>query len=202
MTIYMKSGAALALFFVLCGAPAPAFALPAVQKTMWQFLPDSGIIMILARPGGGARAGGGGMRAGGGGGGGANRGIRSGGASSVNHNANVGANRNINANGNRNINANANINRNTNINRNVNVDVHNDYRGGWDDHYHTVATAAAITATAVVTAAVVGSVVNSVPPSCGTVIVNGFSYFQCGGSWYQPRYAGTNVQYVVVNPPQ
>ena len=25
---------------------------------------------------------------------------------------------------------------------------------------------------------------------------------QCGSTWYQPQYAGTTVQYVVVNPPR
>jgi hypothetical protein len=196
----MKTSLAVVASFSVCEVPFPAFALPVAQKAQWQLVADSGPSMMTQR-GGGRVGGGGGMRAGGG----ANRGVRSGGASNINHNANVGANRNFNgnANVNANRNINSNVNRNTNINRNVNVNVNNDYRGGWDDHYyHPVATAAAVTAAAVVTAAVVGSVVNSVPPSCGTVVVNGFSYYQCGSSWYQPRYAGTTVQYVVVNPPQ
>ena len=32
--------------------------------------------------------------------------------------------------------------------------------------------------------------------------VNGASYYQCGSTWYQPQYAGSDVQYVVVNAPQ
>lgn len=43
---------------------------------------------------------------------------------------------------------------NVNVNRNVNVNVNN--RGGWDNDYHPVATAAAVTAGVAVTAAVVG----------------------------------------------
>ncbi|AIF46699.1 hypothetical protein HY57_05190 [Dyella japonica A8] len=101
---------------------------------------------------------------------------------------------------NRNVNRNTNINQNVNVNRNVNVDVDNgwDHRG-WNDH--PVATAAAVTATVAVTAAVVGSVVHSVPPNCQTVVTNGVTYSQCGNTWYQPSYAGSQVQYVVVNPP-
>jgi len=34
------------------------------------------------------------------------------------------------------------------------------------------------------------------------VVVNGMSYYQCGSTWYQPRYAGSQVTYVVVNPPR
>ena len=55
-------------------------------------------------------------------------------------------------------------------------------------------------ATVAVTAAVVGSVVNTVPPGCVPVQVGNVLYQQCGSTWYQPQYAGTSVQYVVVNP--
>ncbi len=84
-------------------------------------------------------------------------------------------------------------------------DHHHDdhYYDHWDDHYyHPVAAGIAIGATAAVTAAVVGSVVYSVPSTCGTVIVNGFSYYQCGTVWYRPQYYGSSVQYVVVTAPR
>lgn len=104
-----------------------------------------------------------------------------------------------------------NINHN-NVNVNVNhgghgggyddhYDHHHDHHSDWDDwddHWHPVRTAA----TVAVTAAVIGSIVNTVPPSCSTVIVNGISYSQCGSTWYQPQYSGSTVQYVVVNPPR
>jgi hypothetical protein len=95
-----------------------------------------------------------------------------------------------------NVNRNAQVNSNVNVNRNINVDVdnHNDY--------HPVATAAAVTAGVALTSAVIGSMVYSLPPSCSAVVVNGFTYQQCGSSWYQPQYAGTQVSYVVVNPPR
>ncbi len=64
-----------------------------------------------------------------------------------------------------------------------------------------VGTAVVATA-AVATAAVVGSVVNSLPPSCSSVMVGNVAYQQCGSGWYQPHYAGSSVTYVVVNPPQ
>jgi hypothetical protein len=34
------------------------------------------------------------------------------------------------------------------------------------------------------------------------VIVGGYTYYQCGSTWYQPAYRGSEVTYVVVNPPQ
>ena len=92
------------------------------------------------------------------------------------------------------------VNRNVNVNRNVDVDV------DVDRHYHPVAraaaTTAAVTTAAVVTSAVVGSMVRTLPPACSAVVVNGLTYQNCGGAWYQPQYAGTSVTYVVVNPPQ
>ncbi len=98
-------------------------------------------------------------------------------------------------------NVNRNINRNANVHRDVDVNVHHDYHNDWDDwddHWHPVATAAVVATTA----AVVGSIVRSVPPNCSTIVVDGISYSQCGSTWYQPRYVGSSVQYVVVNPPR
>jgi hypothetical protein len=100
-----------------------------------------------------------------------------------------------------NTNRNVNVNRNTNVNVNRNVDVNvrgGGYYGGCCYHeYHPVATAAAVVATA----AIVGSIVASIPPSCTTVMVNGFAYRQCGNTWYQPQISGSSTTYVVVNPP-
>lgn len=93
----------------------------------------------------------------------------------------------------------ANVHRNTNVNVNRRVDVNVNYRRG--RYYHPVATGVAIGATAAVTAAVIGSVVYTLPPSgCTTVIRNGIAYSQCGSVWYEPRYSGNSVTYVVVNP--
>lgn len=113
----------------------------------------------------------------------------------TNVNRNVNENRNVNVNQNRNVN----VDRNVNVNRDVDIDVDVDHGWGWG---HPVATAAAVTATAMVTSAVVGSMVYSLPPACSAVVINGLTYQQCGGSWYQPQYTGSQVTYVVVNPPR
>jgi hypothetical protein len=86
---------------------------------------------------------------------------------------------------------------NVNVNRNVNVNANVDRHGGWDDDYHPVATAAAVTAAVGVTSAIVGSIVHSVPSNCVPVNYGGMVYQQCGSTWYQPQ----GAQYVVVNPP-
>ena len=91
----------------------------------------------------------------------------------------------------------SNVNRSTEVSRSANVDV--DVEGGWDDrHHHPVAGAAAVAATA----AVVGSMVSSVPANCVPVNYNNVVYQQCGSTWYQPQYVGSQVQYEVVNPPR
>ena len=109
--------------------------------------------------------------------------------------ANANVNRNVN------VNQNVNVNRNINVDRDIDVNVHGGY-GCCGCCYHPVATAAAVTATAVVTAAVVGSIVHTLPPSCTAIMVGGLTYQQCGSTWYQPQFAGTSVTYVVVNAPR
>jgi hypothetical protein len=93
-----------------------------------------------------------------------------------------------------------NVNRNAYVNRNVYV--HGGYYGGCCYNPHPVATAAAVTATAVATAAIVGSIVHTLPPSCMQVIVNGFAYQQCGSTWYQPQISAGATTYIVVTPPR
>jgi hypothetical protein len=116
--------------------------------------------------------------------------------------SNVG-NRNFNNNVNVNRNTNVNRNANVNVNRNVDVNVHNGYGGygyggGYDRWGHPIATAAAVTATAVA----VGTIAASLPSSgCTGVAVGGVSYQHCGSTYYQPVYQGGGVQYVVVAPP-
>ena len=140
-----------------------------------------------AARGGGARAGGGG---------GAQASARSGGGASARASGGAGtkqvnnSNRDVRANNVRNTSVN-----NVNVDRNVNVNVEGGgcCHNGWDNDYHPVATAAAVTATA----AVIGSMVRTIPPSCVPVNYSGMIYQQCGSTWYQPQ----GSQYVVVNPP-
>ena len=156
--------------------------------------------------GGGGGGGGGGNRAaaggGGGGGAGANRANTAAKPQASNANADARTNnvRNTSANNvnvnNRNVNNVNNTNNNVNVNRNVNVDVDSNNgccNNGWDNDYHPIATAAAVTATV----AVIGSMVRTVPPSCVPVSYGGMVYQQCGSTWYQPQ----GSQFVVVNPP-
>jgi len=90
---------------------------------------------------------------------------------------------------------------NVNVNKNVNVNVDSNRGGccnnGWDNDYHPIATAAAVTATVAVTSAIVGSIVNAPPPGCVPVNYGGYIYQQCGSTWYQPQ----GSQYVVIAPP-
>jgi len=133
--------------------------------------------------------GGGGARASAGGGGG---GARAGGGRQIDSSHTDARANNV-----RNTSVN-NVSRDTNVNanRNVNVNVEN-HGGGWDNDYHPVARAAAVTGAVAVTAAVVGSMVNTVPANCVPVNYGGMVYQQCGSAWYQPQ----GTQYIVVNPP-
>lgn len=82
-----------------------------------------------------------------------------------------------------------------NVDRNTNINVD---RGYYDRNHHPVAAAAAVTATALA----IGTIVASIPSGCVEVDINGILYQQCGDVWYAPRYQGTTVNYVVVNPPR
>jgi hypothetical protein len=93
-----------------------------------------------------------------------------------------------------------NVNNSVNVNKNVNVNVNSNggcCHNGWDNDYHPVATAAAVTATVAVTSAVVGSMVHAVPAGCVPVNYGGMIYQQCGSTWYQPQ----GSQFIVVNAP-
>jgi hypothetical protein len=89
-----------------------------------------------------------------------------------------------------------NVNRtDVNVNRNYDLDV------DVDRNWHPVATGAAFAAGAAITSAAIGSVVYSLPSSCTVTVADGVSYQQCGSTWYQPRFYGTSVSYVVVRAP-
>src|SRR4030095_4704914 len=147
--------------------------------------------------GAGARAGGGGGGGGGGrAGGGARAGAGGGGgrqidSSQTDARANNVRNSSVN-------NVNSNRNTNVNDNRNVNVNVDNQggcCGGGWDNDYHPVARAAAVTGAVAVTSAVIGSMGRTGPAHCVPVNYGGIVYSHCGSTWYQPQ----GGQYVVIN---
>jgi len=85
--------------------------------------------------------------------------------------------------------------RDVHVNRHVDIDVDR-------HHHHSVATAVGVAAAVAVTAAAIGTVVHTLPPACSAVVVNGITYQNCGGTWYQPTYAGTQITYVVITPPR
>jgi len=110
-------------------------------------------------------------------------------------NVDIDRNRDINIDRDRDINIDRDRDVDIDIDRDRDIDVDIDrygccYHSGWG-------TAAAIT-----TALVVGSVVNTLPPNCTTVVVNGFAYRQCGSTWYQPQFYGSRTTYLVVNSPR
>lgn len=168
--------------------------MPAFPKTRSTVLTCAASLMVLLAIGIGPATG--------------QHGHRGGGAARAGAHANInrpvqrpqggGAHRDVNRNVNRDVNRN--VNRNVNRDVHVDVDYHDDHWNRWDDH--PVATAAAVTAGVALTSAVIGSIVYSVPPSCVTTVIDGMAYQQCGNTWYEPRYSGTTVQYVVINPPR
>lgn len=68
---------------------------------------------------------------------------------------------------------------------------------GWYNPWATAAVIGAVTATAIA----IGTYVSSVPADCVSVVANNVAYQHCGPNWYQPRYVGGNVQFVVVPAP-
>ena len=116
---------------------------------------------------------------------------------------NLNQNRNTNVNQNRNVNVNQRRNTNVNVNRNTNVNVNVNNRGGYygGGYYNHGPSVAGVVAASVATAIVVGAIVSTLPPSCTTMVVNGFAYQNCGGVYYQPQYQGSSVTYIVVNHP-
>ena len=102
------------------------------------------------------------------------------------------------------------VNRNTTVNRNTNVNVNTTGNGNWDNDGccdddwgdndwddNPLAKAAVVTGTI----AAIGSIVRQPPANCVPVSHQNVTYQQCGSTWYQPQYSGSNVQYMVVSPP-
>ena len=69
-----------------------------------------------------------------------------------------------------------------------------------DDWYHPWAAAAVVGATTA-TILAIGTQVSSVPPDCVSVVAVSLKKQHCGPTWYQPRYVGSFVQYIVVAAP-
>jgi hypothetical protein len=113
------------------------------------------------------------------------------------HRTSRDANHGRNANVKRNKNSDRNVNRSRNVNRNVNRDVNVDRDWDADGFWAGAAVGTAVG----VGAAAIGSYAYSVPAGCRTVVVNGLTYRDCNGSWYAPRYSGSDIVYEVVGSP-
>jgi hypothetical protein len=85
---------------------------------------------------------------------------------------------------------------------NINIDNDHDHGWDWDDHYHPVAAGVAFGTAAAITSAAIGSMMYSLPPACAPYPYGGYSYYSCGGVYYEPRYQGDKVVYVVVEQPR
>jgi len=110
------------------------------------------------------------------------------------------------ANGNGNFNNAGNNNRVNNGNINTgDINIDRDYNGGccgyggWVDH--PIAAGVAIGAVAGITAAAIGSSYYALPPGCPPYPYGGYTYYSCGGAYYQPQYEGDTVVYVTVPDP-
>jgi len=84
---------------------------------------------------------------------------------------------------------------------NVNGD-HGYYGGGGYYGGYPLARAAGVTAAVGLTAMAIGSVAYALPAGCGNYYYGGNPYYNCGGTYYQPQYSGTDVTYVVVEAPE
>jgi hypothetical protein len=89
---------------------------------------------------------------------------------------------------------------NGNINTgDINIDGGNGNWGGWVDH--PVAAGIAVGAIAGATAAAIGASYYALPAGCPPYAWSGYTYYSCGGAWYQPQYEGDTVVYVTVPDP-
>lgn len=86
-----------------------------------------------------------------------------------------------------------------NIGNGNNINIDNDWGGGWD-RWHDYPWGAGVAAAAV-TAAVIGSTYYALPSGCPPYPYGGYTYYSCGGVWYQPQYEGDTVVYVTVPDP-
>jgi hypothetical protein len=68
--------------------------------------------------------------------------------------------------------------------------------GGWVDYPFLAGAAFAFT-----TAAVMGSMYYGLPAGCPPYYYGGYSYYHCGGAYYEPRYEGDTVVYVTIPDP-
>jgi hypothetical protein len=62
------------------------------------------------------------------------------------------------------------------------------------------AAAAAAAAQSAAAALPIGTTVPYLPPGCGSTLINGVNYFNCGGVYYRAGFQGNSVVYIVSAP--
>ena len=73
--------------------------------------------------------------------------------------------------------------------------------GGWGDYYPGAGLVAGAVVGATAAAIAYGSSYYALPPGCPPYSYGGYSYYSCGGAFYQPQYEGDTVVYVTVPDP-
>ena len=82
------------------------------------------------------------------------------------------------------------------------INVDNDWGGdwnGWGDY--PIGAGIAIGAVAGMTAMAYGSAYYALPGGCSPYPYRTYTYYNCGGAYYQPQYEGDTVVYVTVPDP-
>ncbi len=70
------------------------------------------------------------------------------------------------------------------------------------DHFVTgVVVGGAVVGTAAAVAGSTTTVVTTLPCTATSIVVNGVTYFSCGTTWYRRSYSGSQVTYIIVDPP-
>ena len=77
-----------------------------------------------------------------------------------------------------------------------------------DDHYYhnhwygnPVAVGVVVGTTAAAAAPPPATYVTTLPCKTVAIVANGISYYNCGDTWYQRSYAGSQITYMVTSPP-
>jgi len=77
-----------------------------------------------------------------------------------------------------------------------------DYHGRYYHGGYPVGAGLAVAGAVAVGTAITASAFQALSCPMTPAVVGGNTYYKCGSTWYQPAYQGSQVNYVVVNPPQ
>jgi hypothetical protein len=82
------------------------------------------------------------------------------------------------------------------------INIDNDWGGDWDGWGdYPLGAGLAIGAVAGMTAMAYGSAFYALPGGCSPYPYHTYTYYNCGGAYYQPQYEGDTVVYVTVPDP-